>query len=218
MTRNILSIALAVTSLSAGALAQTTTLIGPSIRNGSFESPTTGKTKLGFEDPELDIPGWGNTGSVYDDTGAENDGRATEGARVAFFEGDDDGAFNLTSYVIKAGDQFTLTFDSFDTYNYFQDNFDATLFSSTDGTYQTAFTLAISSAPVGLQRSLTYTATLADAGKTIGVAFDTPANRDVSYAGLDNVVLTVTAVPEPSTLGFGALATAGLAAFRRRRA
>jgi MYXO-CTERM domain-containing protein len=50
--------------------------------------------------------------------------------------------------------------------------------------------------------------------KTIGVSFD---NTSAGFVGLDNVVLTVTSVPEPSTLGLGALAIAGLAGLRRRR-
>ena len=215
MNTHILSIPFALVTLTSSAWSAI--LIDPTTLNGSFELPSTSKIAYGF-DGAINIPSWGNTGGAYTDTGIETGiSSGQDGAQRAFFKNTDGGAFNLTSYVMQAGDSLTLTFSAL-RFNS-GDNFTAKLFSSTDATYATNATLnSLIYAPVSQGTfegfTLNYTAVAADAGKTIGVSFDNESAIGNSYAGLDNVVLTV--VPEPSTMGLAALAT-GLIGLRRRR-
>ena len=179
-------------------------LIDGSTLNGGFENPdlsVAGSAKQGFDMPGKDIAAWmittttygGSAGASYNDVGVDfNAGGAHSGNQFAFFHGGEGGAYNMTSYVIQSGDQFSLTWWGR------ADSIAMRLFGSTDGTYGTATTLAemiqLQNDPGGYaQYMLTYSAVAADVGKTIGVSIFNP---DVGYANVDDVMLTV--VPEPS--------------------
>ncbi len=185
------------------------TLINGATLNGGFESPTlTASSKQGFDAPGQDITNWANTGTTfagaagatYNDNGVDlNTGGANTGNQFAFFHGGEGGAFNLTTYQLKVGDQISLSwFGRADTIAF-------RLFSSTNGTYATAATLAeiqqTQAADVYTAYALpTYTVTAADlvgGPKTLGVSIFNPT---VGYANVDDVTLSVVSVPEPSTV------------------
>lgn len=194
-------------------------LIDSTTRNGGFESPNVGAgdAKNGFDMAGKDLDFWFNTtttwagagGATYNDVGVDlNAAGAHSGSQFAFFHGGEGGAYNLTTYAIQEGDQFTLTWWGR------ADTLGVRLFSSTDLTYSTAATLAQISQPQPggyAQYSLSYTAVAADAGKTIGVSIFNPLT---GYANVDDVVLNVTSIPEPSS---SAALLLGAAAFILRR-
>jgi hypothetical protein len=221
-----LAFALSLTALAPGAWAAPVNLIDPTTRNGSFELPATGKQQFGFDGAstgnaadDQDVPFWNNIGGpAQASSGTETTGGAQNGTRVAFFVSQDPGAFNLTTYSIQEGDQFSLSY-YLRTGNQ-SDAFVGRLFSSTDGTFATASTLATVSTSLvngsfeATPVTLTYTATAADAGKTIGVSLDNAHSGNFSYVDVDNVVLSVTSVPEPSAC---LVLLGGLGALLRRR-
>jgi len=61
----------------------------------------------------MDVPGWSNVDTAAIDTssgvGNSNPSLVHSGSWSAFFNSDDPGAYQLTSYVVQTGDQFTLT-------------------------------------------------------------------------------------------------------------
>ncbi len=211
------------------------TLIDPTILNGSFETavpPITPDSQFsgGFDGNlagEYNISNWANTNTdftgaaaAYTDTGVRNQtSEAQEGNSFVFIKPGDGGAFNLTTYaVLAAGDQFTLT--------WYARSFDGTqgvrIFSSTDGTYATATTLATSTEATAFddtytQFTLGYTAVAGDVGKTIGVSFFNASS--VGFTLFDNFNLNVvSAVPEPATYLYGLVGLAFcLYRVRRRR-
>ncbi len=231
------------------------TLVSPTVQDGGFESITSGQFL--FASPASaagNVPYWGATGFGYNaagvlvagatvtDSGAVNQGAGgntvQEGTAGAFFKFTDSTVFNLVnSYVIKAGDQFTLTWYANTTGATLSTQV-VTLFSQPTETgatylYNPTATLATTAGKVGYALdpvvdftaySLTYTATSDDAGKSIGITFGNGGagmgNADTAntFITADNFVLSVTsAVPEPSVLGLGAGAGALLLARRRRR-
>ena len=211
---------LGLAALSGMSQAAVVVLIDATTRNGSFDSPTLAASiKSGFDAPASDIVNWTNTNiswagtaGTYGDTGVDlNAGGAHTGNQFAFFKGSAGGAFNLTNYAIQSGDQFSLSWYGR------ADTIGVRLFSSTDASYATAVTLAqISQAQPGgyAQYSLSYTAVPADAGKTIGVSV---FNSAIGYANVDDFVLTVTQVPEPSSCLSLAVGGAALVLRRSRR-
>ncbi len=220
MIPTVLAASLAV--LAAAAPAGAAVLIDATTRNGSFESPdvSDGDAKKGFDMPGKDLDSWANTnttwlgasGATYNDVGVDfNASGAHSGSQFAFFHGGEGGAYNLTTYVIQTGDQFSLTWWGR------ADTIGMRLFSSTDNSYGTAATLAeISQAQPGpyTQYSLNYTAVAEDVGKTIGVSIFNPL---IGYSNVDDVVLTVTTIPEPSACISLAMGSAALLLRRTRR-
>ncbi len=214
-------LAIALGLLGSSSLSEAAVLINGTTLNGGFESPAVGvgDSKQGFDMSGKDILNWTNTtttyagvgGATYNDNGVDfNAGGAHSGDQFAFFHGGEGGAYNLTNYIIQAGDQFSLTWWGR------ADTIAIRLFSSSDGSYGTAATmtelLQAQSAGIYTQYTIpTYTAVAGDVGKTIGVSVFNPLP---GYANVDDFVLTVTSVPEPSScLAF----TLGGAAFIFRR-
>lgn len=242
MNKTLLLTTLSAAAISLSASAQTS-LIGPALRNGSYESTalaTTTQVQSGF-DSTPDVPFWNNTfvlnnGGIttavvpapYTNSGVRNDpGAGTtvppDGTQFAFFNPADGSAFNLTTYVIQTGDQFTLTYSgrtggggsSF-----------TTLFSTSDGTYggtgaygtsdsnvkTLAFATQLLTASYATY-TLSYTALAADAGKTIGITYGN--GTGAGFISGDNFRLTV--VPEPSTYAITFAGLVGLVAMLRVR-
>ena len=203
LTRMIFSGTLCIAA--ASNITHAAVLIDGTTLNGGFEGPdlsVAGSAKQGFDMAGKDSAAWVNTtttyggaaGASYNDVGVDfNAGGAHSGNQFAFFHGGEGGAYNMTTYVIQAGDQFSLTWWGR------ADSIAMRLFSSTDGSYGTATTLAeivqIQDDPGGFaQYLLAYSAVATDVGKTIGVSIFNP---DVGYANVDDVMLTV--VPETSS-------------------
>lgn len=198
-------------------LSDAAVLIDSLTLNGGFEAPdlTGNSSKNGFDTAGKDLVNWANTGTsylggagTYGDVGVDNNsGGAHSGNQFAFFHGGEGGAYNLTSYAIQAGDQFTLSWWGR------ADTIAIRLFSSTDGTYGTAATLGeitqLQSSGTYTQYSFNYNAVPGDVGKTIGVSIFNPV---VGYANVDDVSLAV--VPEASSSM--ALAVSGAAILLRR--
>lgn len=197
-----------------GAVAQAAVIIDSTTLNGGFEGPDVGgaDAKQGFDIVGRDIANWANTtttyggglGATYGDVGVDNNtGGAHSGNQFAFFHGGEGGAFNLTSHVIQSGDQFSLTWWGR------ADTIAVRLFSSTDGTYNTATTLAelqqLQSPATYTQYTLTYSAVADDVGKTLGVSIFNPL--PAGYANVDDIALST--IPEASTsvtVALGAMA------------
>ena len=183
------------------------------------------------------IPYWGATGAgPTNDTGTQVGGNIVEDGTKGAFEqpgGPGGSIFNLvTSRPIAVGDTYTLTFYGLDSQNAGRTTpLLASFFYQTPPAAGAAYPYAAVGAlgaPMAItltgtfaQYALTYTVTAADmaAGDDIGIALTNNAAASGDYNGLDNFVLTVTPVPEPSTyamLAIGGLG--GVMVFRRRRA
>ena len=81
------------------------------VENGSFELPGTAKIKGWNGETGEDIPGWSSDTEAVD-SGVESDWPgSTDGVWSGFMMGSDPSAYNLTDYVISAGEQFTLLVD-----------------------------------------------------------------------------------------------------------
>ena len=211
---------LLITSASLALLASSASAATISLVNGSFEAPATGKIQSGF-DEATDIPGWTNNGAgPYTDTGVENSAiTGKDGDWSTFLRSTDGGAYQVTTFTITPGDQFSLSWlagsTSGEGLNTLQQ---VTLFRTTDGG-ATRTVLATNTESFGTAANvfntftLDYLATNADAGAQIGIEFDSLNSTD-AWVGYDNFNLAV--IPEPSALLLGGLGLVGL--LRRRRA
>lgn len=168
----------------------------------------------GFDNPSADIPGWQNNTPITD-SGVEGPAAwwGTYQDHAAFMKSGN-GAFNLSDYTIQAGDKFSIEF-------YAKSWWDAgawtvSLFYDTPanviGTYTTPalvpWTYNLYSTPTPIA------ATVASEGGKLGVIF-LSSGPSVSFAIVDEV--TVSLVPEPTTLSLVAVAGLGLLASRRRK-
>jgi hypothetical protein len=165
--------------------------------NASFELPGTTKqnawdggtnAKGTFED----VPGW-TSDTMANDSGVEQGWGATDGIWTGFLMAGDPSVWNLTSYVIAEGDEFTLSVDA---KNNWSDAPPAllqmTLYCDVFGTR-----LALATATVELTDEMaTYSLTLpaADtamaAGLAIGIELSNVTPTGGSWIGIDNVHLT----------------------------
>ncbi len=218
--------------------AQILTLISPAVNDGGFESVTSG-TGVPFTataSATSAVPYWGTTGTVTD-SGAQNQGAGGNtvqaGVSGSYYKFTDSPAFNLAStYQIKAGDRFTLSWYAFSsgatlssqTVTLFSQATPAagagytysgtTLITATGAAYtlsQTGFT----------QYTLLYTAVAGDVGKSIGLTFANggsaaaPTDTGNTFVTADSFTLTV--VPEPSTYAVVCAGLGALVLIRRRR-
>lgn len=191
-----------------------TALINPTTNNGSFETSPAAKTNFtATTSNAAPIAFWGSQANVTDTGTATGTDVAQDGTKGAF-EQPGAGIFNLvTTRTILGSDFYTLTFYARSTANpanVVTQPLTVTLYSqaatATGSTYGYApirtlatFTPMISNAtgfPAGSQYTLTYAAIAGDVGNDIGISI---TNGATNYNGLDNFVLTVAPVPEPST-------------------
>jgi PEP-CTERM motif len=165
------------------------------------------------------------------DSGAQVGGNCVyQGSNGSYYK-EGEGAFNLvTDYTIAAGDLFTLTYY---TYNTFPGGstipqsvwlFSQANPSGASYSYTPVATLATDSENLvngnsWTEYSLTYTATGAVAGNDIGVAIQNNSTGSSDYTAADNFTLTVTpaAVPEPSTYALIGAGIVGFVLVRRFR-
>jgi hypothetical protein len=191
------------------------------VDNFSFEQPDQGKIK-GWNGegvggtPAVDIPGWASDIAVAD-SGVESDWPgSTEGVYSGFLMGGDPSAWNLTDYVIQAGDVLTLLVDARDNWT---DgglaDFTMSLYYDVGGIRNTVASVTlVDISQTWTTYSLTFAAddVPASIGSQIGIELkniDTPAGG--SWMGMDNVRL----VPEPTTMALLGLGALGL--LRRRK-
>jgi len=88
------------------------------VENFSFEKPDDFVKPADDNDNNWEnVPGW-NSDTITKDAGLENDGEwdPTDGDRVAYFHNDGLSVWNLTDYVIVAGEVFSLKIDAQNTY------------------------------------------------------------------------------------------------------
>lgn len=207
--------------------AHTMTIIDSSTRNGSFENPTaTGSQSsadfwsFGFNSDQLErLDNDGNTpdGDYTAVIGTNNDGSANSGV------------YQNTSYVVNAGDSFSLSFDWGAAYNWAAaDDLNWRLFTTSDNTSGgTVSEIAIGSVSGKNASTLPLTNwttanVLIEGGTIIGANVGQQlfvefyeANGLNQFARLDKVVLTV--VPEPASFALIAGSIAMLALVGRRR-
>lgn len=232
-TTSILACAALSCALYAGhASAQTSTLISPSVNNGGFESVTAKTPFTTTASATTGVPYWGAAGTVITDSGAEPGGGTVQaGAAGSYYKFTDSPAFNLAStYRIKTGDQFTLTWFARSSGATISSQ-TVTLFSQSAAnsgatyTYNPVLTLATTSPALTAaftQYTLTYTALATDAGNSIGLTFGNsgaPGSADTgnTFVTADSFTLNVTSVPEPSTWAVVCAGLGGLALMMRRR-
>lgn len=168
----------------------------------------------GFDAPSTtEIIGWSNypTGPL-NDAGVQgtNAWWGTYEVNSAFMR-TDDAAYNMSSYVIQAGDEFTIGFvgkawtwegPAEWTVSLFYDDP-----ANVIGTYVTALTDAWTaySNPTAIE------ATAGSIGGTLGILFE---NTGTAAANLDSVSVDV--IPEPATIGLIGIFGAGVLFVRRR--
>jgi hypothetical protein len=201
------------------------TLIGSTMNNGDFESAIAGGKQdfTSTASSTSPVAYWGSlTGASDTDSGAQVGGNCVyQGSNGSYYK-EGEGAFNLvTDYTIAAGDLFSLTYYAYNTYpNGSTIPQSVWLFSQANPSgaaysYAPMATLATDAENLvngnpWTEYTLTYTATLADAGNDIGVAIQNNSTGSSDYTAADDFTLTVTPVPEPSAY---ALIGAGLVGF-----
>lgn len=173
-------------------------LIDATTRNGSFEllgaqpgAVSAAKATHWDNDPDGDVTYWNLFPGVtaFNDSGTEtNAGLATHGSKVAFLQ-NGNAAYNMTSYIIQAGDVFTFLWDARSgaahnvslVYN--------------NGGILTPLGTPVTSNATGLNKTGTYTVVTGDTciGKTIGIKLASTGN----YPNIDNVRLSVMPSPSP---------------------
>lgn len=201
---------LAATLIAAtAAQAQTVTL-----PNGDFEAGVANFPD-GF-DADPDIPGWSDLGTITD-SGVEGSGAwwGTYDGHAAFMAVGN-GASNLSSYTIQAGDAFTVNFvaKTWDAAS----EWTVTLFYDNPANVIGSFSTAVTPTWTDYSNALSISATPESVGGLLGVSFVNSATA--GFANLDNVSITVSAIPEPSAYAaiIGALALGAVATRRRRSA
>jgi len=202
----------------------TITLINPGFEDGPAE--TGAGFDVGPTPGSIDVPGWTNIdgAAIYTSSGVGDSNPLTvhSGSWAAFFNSNDPGAYQLTPYVVQAGDQFTLTWWAVSngfgsqTVSLFTTP-DVFVNANTAATYGDSSTFTTSTYT---QYSLLYTATGADAGKFLGVAMVNQAflGSPGGWNNADDFALNVTpgaAVPEPGTWALLLMACGGFWGVRR---
>lgn len=203
-------------TMSLPAFGQSITLVNP-----GFEEPATGKIQSGFDTVGSDVPGWSNLGTIYTDSGVEAMG-PHGGAYRAFLRSSDDGIFQTTTYNAAADDRLTLNYWASSTWQ--STSMTAGLFYLDTSGQRQNLTTGVATIGTGsgsgpfAEYTLSYDILAGSPaiGRPVGIFFDnTSSNTGDAWAGLDDVALTVSMVPEPGTLTMIGLLSIPL--FRRRR-
>lgn len=165
--------------------------------NGDFELPGTGKINAGFDvSGANNVPGWRNAGTNQNDTGIESAGSGNNSTYAAYLHRGQSGAYQITTNVLHQGDSVTLTWYERD--SYLGVNRKVSLLSASSQTAafdSTTILTAVTNEVTGwwTQKNLNYVAGAGDAGKFLGVAFQSadPATA-TGWANFDDFSVTVT--------------------------
>jgi hypothetical protein len=184
------------------------------VENYSFELPAAGKIKGWNAEVGADIPGWASDGQAID-SGVESDWPgSTEGVYSGYLMGGDPSVWNLTGYVVAAGDVFTLQVDSRNNWSAATPaQLELSLYYDVAGVRNQAASVIVDLTDSWAGYSLTFTADdlAASIGNPIGIELKNAASSS-SWIGIDNVRLDV--IPEPATLSLLGL---GVVALLRKR-
>jgi hypothetical protein len=213
------NIAVIASMLSLAAVANAQINISSQFVNLDFDSGivTTGNGAFaGFDAPAApEIIGWQNYGTVTD-AGVEAAGAwwlSGYANQNAAFINNGGGAYNLSSYVIQAGDVFTTSFISWHWWN--QGQMTVSLFYDNPGNIIGSYVINTTAwSPTTYDNAAApIAATAGSVGGTLGILFQ---STGAGIATLDEVVVNVTPVPEPTTIAMIMFGGVGMLALRRR--
>jgi len=219
-SRHVLATGLLASLLSTGLAGAATTLIDPTTNNGSFEyvngvnNPAfTAKITHWDTHSEGDVDNWtlwAGVATSSDDSGIQHSTSTTDGVRFAFLQ-PGNAVYNLTSYFAAAGDSFTFSWDHIG--GNYAHTVSLVYFNGTDVISIAASGVDSGTAP-GNGKGGTYV--IPDDSPAIGYQIGLGVvNNSVDWPNIDNFVLSVESVPEPSTALLGGLGL--LALFQRRK-
>ncbi|MBP8303469.1 MAG: tandem-95 repeat protein [Phycisphaerae bacterium] len=169
--------------------------------NPSFEDPNAGKIK-GWNGegvagtPAVDIPGWASDGAAAD-SGVEQGWGATDGTWSGFIMNGDPFVYQLTGYVVQAGDVLNLKVDAKN--NWAATKFLMTLYYDEAGARMPLATREVDLTDAMQTFSLWFSAAAAPdcVGKQLGIELANSSSPDApgtTWMGLDRVSLSVMAV------------------------
>ncbi|MBW8869620.1 MAG: alpha-L-fucosidase, partial [Acidobacteriales bacterium] len=184
----------------------TNLLANPGCEWNTASAIITTKISTGFDAQDNNVAGWLNAGTTFADSGVDyqgNNGNVAHGGTVfAYCEQGDSGAYQITSYQMNAGDQIKLTWWAKSSWGNAGQSVSLLRAAASSSDFASLAALATSTAALNntlqsgayTQYTLTYTATAADAGKYLAVAFRAPGAAG-AWAAFDDFNLTVAMAP-----------------------
>lgn len=215
MSMKFKTLAVIASALSLAAIANAQPIT--SFVNLDFDSGGVSNPFKGFDAPSSpEIIGWRNLNDAasLSDAGVEGPG-AWWGTyqNQSTFMGNGNGAYNLSTYTIAAGDLFTVDFFAKSWDNPTLATFTVTLFYDTPANVIGSYTTA-TLPPGWTEFALTpIAASVASVGGQLGIQFVNSGTAN--FANLDEV--TVAVVPEPASISLMALAGLGMMLKLRRK-
>ena len=215
---------LAVLMISCGPVFGATVLIDPTHNNGSFEyaDGVLSTAKIGFDvTPDIDNwTQWTEVSPTAKNSGVENiSSHASDGVMIAYLE-HPDAIKNMTTWIAQEGDTFDFSWD------HVQRDSRAHrvgLVYDDGGTFTSIAASEVYSTDPSPAIPFTYTGSFTVAagspviGHAIGLGLFASDSEGGGYPEVDNFILTVTPVPEPTSIVLMGLALVGLVAVRRSR-
>jgi len=199
----------------------TNLLVNPGFEWNTASAVISTKITTGFDVAANDVAGWLNAGATFADSGVDfqgNNGNVAHGGTVfAYCDQGDSGAYQITSYQMNAGDQIQLTWWAKSSWGNAGQSVSLLRAAASSSDFASLAALATSTAALNntlqggayTQYTLTYTATAADAGKYLAVAFRAPGAAG-AWAAFDDFNLTVAMAPAnpvpPAPAGLAAVA------------
>ena len=195
----------------------TNLLVNPGFEWNTASAVISTKITTGFDVAANDVAGWLNAGTTFADSGVDfqgNNGNVAHGGTVfAYCDQGDSGAYQITSYPMNADDQIQLTWWAKSSWGNAGQSVSLLRAAASSSDFASLTTLATSTAALNntlqggayTQYTLTYTATAADAGKYLAVAFRAPGAAD-AWAAFDDFNLTVAIPVPPAPAGLAAVA------------